>query len=65
MFNALRSWVESGTAPDTLPIEFGGKDGSMQERALSVLILPRPFTGGGDSSSVESFRCVDREKMLS
>lgn len=34
VFDALRSWVESGTAPDTLPIEFGGKDGSMQERAL-------------------------------
>lgn len=65
VFDALRSWVENGTAPDTLPIEFCGKDGALQERIL----CPYPSKAvyqGGDSSAVESFRCVDKEKgMLS
>lgn len=58
VFDALRSWVENSTAPGTLPIEFGGKDGSMQERVL----CPYPSKAvylGGNSSSAESFRCVD------
>jgi hypothetical protein len=63
VFDALRSWLENDTAPDTLPIEFNGKDGSQQEHIL----CPYPSKAvyqSGNSSSAESFGCVDREKEM-
>ncbi|PYH38092.1 uncharacterized protein BO87DRAFT_382984 [Aspergillus neoniger CBS 115656] len=55
VFAALRRWVENGTAPDTLPVEFSGGNGTTYSR------IPCPYPAqakyiGGDVSSVNSFR---------
>ncbi|EYE90414.1 uncharacterized protein EURHEDRAFT_519193 [Aspergillus ruber CBS 135680] len=58
VFDALRSWVENGTALDTLPIEFSGEDGSPQDRILCSYPSNAVYCNG-NSSSAENFRCVD------
>ncbi|EIT78072.1 feruloyl esterase, putative [Aspergillus oryzae 100-8] len=57
IFDALRRWVENGTAPETLPVEYARPEGELLHR----IVCPYPAQAkymGGDISSVESFRCV-------
>ncbi|OJJ94948.1 hypothetical protein ASPACDRAFT_37114 [Aspergillus aculeatus ATCC 16872] len=56
-FDALRQWVENGTAPETLPVEYAGSDGAKQSRILCPYPAQAKYIGG-DASSAESFRCV-------
>lgn len=57
VFDALRTWVENGTAPDTLPVQFTGIDGVEQERILCPYPAKAVYQGG-NSSLAASFRCV-------
>jgi feruloyl esterase len=57
VFDALRVWVENGTAPETLPVAYPGLNGTMQNRIL----CPYPKLAryvGGNVSSVDSFKCA-------
>ncbi|KAL4899969.1 tannase and feruloyl esterase-domain-containing protein [Aspergillus multicolor] len=65
VFHALRSWVENGTAPESLPVEFAGVDGTTQNRNLCPYPAQMEYVGG-DSADAKSFRCVhDRLHNLS
>ncbi|PWY78027.1 feruloyl esterase [Aspergillus sclerotioniger CBS 115572] len=59
IFDALRQWVENGTAPDTLPVEYAGREGGhgVMHRILCPYRAQAKYMGG-DISSAESFRCV-------
>ncbi|RAK75217.1 feruloyl esterase [Aspergillus fijiensis CBS 313.89] len=56
-FDALRLWVENGTVPETLPVEYAGSDGAKQSRILCPYPAQAKYMGG-DASTAESFRCV-------
>ncbi|KAE8382461.1 Tannase/feruloyl esterase [Aspergillus bertholletiae] len=57
VFDALRDWVENGTAPETLPVEYTGPNGE----TLARFLCPYPAKAqymGGNVSLADSFRCV-------
>ncbi|BCS01988.1 uncharacterized protein AKAW2_60252A [Aspergillus luchuensis] len=56
VFHALRSWVGNGTAPDTLPVEFSGGNGTPYIRNLCPYPAQAKYIGG-DVSSANSYRC--------
>ncbi|RAH58507.1 tannase-domain-containing protein [Aspergillus piperis CBS 112811] len=56
VFHALRSWVGNGTAPDTLPVEFSGGNGTTYIRNLCPYPAQAKYIGG-DVSSANSYRC--------
>ncbi|KIW99545.1 uncharacterized protein Z518_11284 [Rhinocladiella mackenziei CBS 650.93] len=58
VFDALRAWVENGTAPDVLPVRFNGTTGVVQHRNLCLYPLNQVYKGSGDLSSPDSFHCV-------
>ncbi|PYH77588.1 feruloyl esterase [Aspergillus uvarum CBS 121591] len=55
--DALRLWGENGTAPETLPVQYAGFNGTKQSRILCSYPAQTKYMGG-DASSAESFRCV-------
>ncbi|KAL2012224.1 hypothetical protein VTN00DRAFT_4942 [Thermoascus crustaceus] len=57
-FDALRKWVENGTAPEFLPVRVNGTDGKEQDRILCPYPA-KPIQQGGNASHVGGFRCVD------
>ncbi|KAL3496369.1 tannase and feruloyl esterase-domain-containing protein [Aspergillus germanicus] len=57
VFDALRDWVENGTAPETLPVAYPALNGTTHNRIL----CPYPKLAryvGGDVSSIDSFKCA-------
>ncbi|KAL4968473.1 feruloyl esterase [Aspergillus stella-maris] len=59
VFDALTRWVENGTAPDSLPVEYPAADGN--DMAQKRIICPYPQRAeyvGGDVASSDSFRCI-------
>ncbi|KAE8328154.1 Tannase/feruloyl esterase [Aspergillus sergii] len=57
IFNALRRWVENGTAPETLPVEYARPEGEPLHRIVCPYLAQAKYMGG-DILSAESFRCV-------
>ncbi|KAL4883369.1 feruloyl esterase [Aspergillus karnatakaensis] len=56
VFNALRRWVENGTAPETLPVEYAAANGTIFHRKLCPYPQKARYVGG-DASVASSFRC--------
>ncbi|PLB52228.1 putative feruloyl esterase [Aspergillus steynii IBT 23096] len=57
IFNSLRRWVEDGVAPDILPVNITGSDGTEHSRFLCPYPT-KPFYQNGNGSHTESFKCV-------
>ncbi|KAF4274502.1 hypothetical protein CNMCM8812_005171 [Aspergillus fumigatus] len=55
-FDALRKWVENGTAPEFLPVRVNGTDG--EHNRILCPYPTKPIQQGGNASGVGSFRCV-------
>ncbi|KAE8148914.1 Tannase/feruloyl esterase, partial [Aspergillus avenaceus] len=56
VMKALREWVENGTAPATLPVQY-----PKLGKGLTRMLCPYPAQAtyiGGDISVAESFRCA-------
>lgn len=56
-FDALRRWVENGTAPESLPVEYAGANGTNTR-----IVCPYPAMAryiGGNPAVAESFRCSE------
>ncbi|EXJ70760.1 feruloyl esterase [Cladophialophora psammophila CBS 110553] len=58
VFDALRAWVENGTAPDVLPVTFNGTTNNVYNRNLCLYPLKQVYKGSGDPTSPDSFDCV-------
>jgi len=56
-FDALRAWVENGTAPDTLPVTFADKNGTMNSRFLCPYPQKVRYNGQGDTADETSYSC--------
>lgn len=63
-FDALRAWVENGTAPDALPHSYTPEDGGTEQHRL---LCPYPKktelkrsarTGPNGTHQIEDFECV-------
>ncbi|CAI6050742.1 unnamed protein product [Clonostachys chloroleuca] len=57
IFDAMRAWVENGTAPDTLPIQFIGGDGETNNRILCPYPAKARYRGTGPTTSADSYHC--------
>ncbi|KAL4929310.1 putative feruloyl esterase [Aspergillus undulatus] len=55
-FDALRLWVENGTAPETLPVEYPAVNGTKHARILCPYPAQARYIGG-DPAVADSFRC--------
>ncbi|GGM21322.1 tannase [Streptomyces fumigatiscleroticus] len=55
---ALRTWVEHGKAPKTLPATLVNADGQQVERNLCDYLQVSRYKGHGDPAAASSFRCV-------
>ncbi|KUM56866.1 hypothetical protein ACN42_g10335 [Penicillium freii] len=56
-FDALRSWVEEGIAPEDLPANFNGIGGVEQGRILCPYPAKAVYQGG-NVSDAKSFKCI-------
>ncbi|CAI7620554.1 unnamed protein product [Penicillium viridicatum] len=56
-FDALRSWVEEGIAPEALPANFNGIGGVEQGRILCPYPAKAVYRGG-NVSDAKSFKCI-------
>jgi hypothetical protein len=54
-FDAMRAWVENGTAPDTLNGTFLGATG---QRTLCPYPLKQTYDGVGNATANEGFSCI-------
>lgn len=54
-FNALRAWVENGTAPDTLPITFTDPNGTLNSRFFCPYPKNIRYDGQGDTALETSY----------
>jgi hypothetical protein len=56
-FDALRAWVENGTVPETLPVEFKDTKGRLNGRFLCPYPLKVRYDGKGDTTVESSYGC--------
>ncbi|KAL2845077.1 hypothetical protein BJX68DRAFT_135989 [Aspergillus pseudodeflectus] len=64
VFNALRRWVENGTAPETPPVKCPAANGTIYKRLLPPYPQQARYIAG-DVAVASSFRCVCRKPRLS
>lgn len=58
VFNALRAWVENGTAPDTIPATGPAVGDNNDTREVDLCLYPRQLTFvGSDPNDAASFVC--------
>jgi len=56
-FDALRAWVENGTVPNTLPVSFTDKNGTLNSRFLCPYPRKFRYNGQGDVTLETSYTC--------
>lgn len=56
-FDALRAWVENGTVPDTLPVSFTDKNGTLNSRFLCPYPKKVRYNGQGNTALETSYTC--------
>ncbi|OBS20530.1 hypothetical protein FPOA_06892 [Fusarium poae] len=56
-FDALRAWVENGTVPDTLPVSFTDKNGTLNSRFLCPYPKKVRYNGEGNTLLETSYTC--------
>jgi hypothetical protein len=56
-FDALRAWVENGTAPETLPVRFTDTNGTANKRFLCPYPQKVRYDGKGDTTVESSYSC--------
>ncbi|CAG8195587.1 unnamed protein product [Penicillium salamii] len=61
-FDALRSWVEDGIIPETLPVSFNGTNGVEQDRILCPYPAKAVYQGGNVADAA-SFHCSTNATM--
>ncbi|OJJ36308.1 hypothetical protein ASPWEDRAFT_58248 [Aspergillus wentii DTO 134E9] len=59
MFDSLVAWVESDTAPDSLPVKYRLNNGATYNRILCPYPQRVQYRGAGNVTSAESFYCAD------
>ena len=56
-FDALRAWVENGTAPETLPVHFTDINGTVNNRIVCPYPRKVRYDGKGDATVEASYSC--------
>jgi hypothetical protein len=56
-FDALRAWVENGTVPETLPVQFADLNGTTNNRFLCPYPKKVRYDGKGDTTVDGSYNC--------
>jgi pimeloyl-ACP methyl ester carboxylesterase len=56
-FDALRAWVENGTVPETLPVQFADLNGTVNNRFLCPYPQKVRYDGKGDATVEDSYSC--------
>ncbi|CZT18041.1 related to feruloyl esterase B precursor [Ramularia collo-cygni] len=56
-FDALRAWVENGTVPETLPVNFKDSNGTTNSRFLCPYPQKVRYDGKGDTTVESSYSC--------
>ncbi|KAL1966362.1 hypothetical protein VTN77DRAFT_4504 [Rasamsonia byssochlamydoides] len=59
IFDAMVAWVEEGTVPDNLTVQFTDKAGVKNSRILCPYPQKTRYDGKGDPTSADSFFCSD------
>ncbi|KAH7002805.1 Tannase/feruloyl esterase [Fusarium venenatum] len=57
-FDALRAWVENGTVPETLPVSYTDKNGTLNSRFLCLYPKKVRYNGQGNTGLKISYTCV-------
>lgn len=58
IFDSLVAWVESDTAPDSLPVSYYPEDGKTYDRILCPYPQRVKYKGAGNVTSADAFYCA-------